>query len=376
MYCNNFDSELSSFSAKADQTTKAETNMRYFLITLLITGIFTIKFGNTEAQAPAFSQYYAASLFLNPALAGEEGDWTFGLNHRSRIDNNVYPYALSQFSMVVPLRMSRYRHNKKFFRNGYIGGLGLTVYNEASGYHSELQTSGFLGTFAYSTQLSASHFLSFSLQMGYILRNLDYQHLQWGSQYDPSAGYNGNLAPSVNLANGQNGFPVINSGVIWQYIPHFNTSGFKAFAGFAVSGLNRPNESLFDNERREIPLLWKWHGGVVYQLNERLGILPNYLIMLQNGETQLNAGTYFSFRLSDKPRQRHTLQIGGWYRLKDAMIAAIGYEINSFGLAVSYDFNASSFQYYNTGEGTVEVSLFYRIVHDKMRVRNISHPLM
>ena len=60
-----------------------------------------------KGQDAAFSQFYAAGLYLNPALVGSEQETTFKSSYRTQWRNITLPYVTSQMSLIKPLRGSR-----------------------------------------------------------------------------------------------------------------------------------------------------------------------------------------------------------------------------------------------------------------------------
>lgn len=332
------------------------------------------------AQDPAFSQFYSASLFLNPALAGAETDLTLTINQRIHLNKQLSPYSLSQFSIIYPVRMNRFKTT--YNRKGHVGGCGFTVYNEMSGANRELASYGGYLTLAYLLQANGNHRISFSIQGGLVQKHIDFNKLRWGSQYDADIGFNPDLLPSISNYNEEIIIPVFNSGLVWYYNPNstapYRISDFEAFTGIAVSNLNKPDQTFFDSQISELPMLFKLHGGCVFYFSKRMQLLPNYLVMFQNNEFQTNIGGYVNYTISASrySRNRHIVQLGTWYRYGDSFILSGAFRFNRVQVAVSYDFNVSSFQYYNKGARAFEISVSYRVYKDYSLQRNISHPLM
>nr|MDQ3393271.1 PorP/SprF family type IX secretion system membrane protein [Bacteroidota bacterium] len=130
------------------------------------------------SQDPKFSQYYAAPLYLNPALNGLEKDVYFGVNFRSQWKSIDLPYTTSQFSFIYPLYKKGvvYRH---------LGGLGLSLFNDLAGGHGGIKTFGFQlsGAYNYSLPYNTNHNISFGAQAGFYQKSINFNDLRWGSQY-------------------------------------------------------------------------------------------------------------------------------------------------------------------------------------------------
>jgi len=345
--------------------------MKYTLAGILV--FFLVGVSLLRAQDPAFSQYYAASLFLNPALAGEEQNTKITLNQRSNINQQLYPYYLQQFSVITPVNLKRLKYVKN--KNPHVGGIGFTAYQELSGPEKSLNHIGTNISMAYYTRISGRQYLSFGLQVGIVQKKIDYSRFQWGSQFDPLVGHNQTILPSVSLLNERTNFPVFNAGLLWIFQPQSignQHSVFDAFAGISTSNLNMPDQGFDDNSLSELPILYKTHGGISWNLNRNVSLLPNFLFLYQNQETQFNFGTYLSYKTMDL---RNRIQIGTWYRLHDSFILALAFKTLNFQIAISYDFNVSTFRTYNHGAGASEISLSYSFNKGKYN-KSVSHPIM
>lgn len=356
-------------------------------IKILIIGfVLFFSISAIKAQDPAFSQYYSSALFLNPALAMAKSLPTVTLNQRSNINRQVFPYFLSQVTATSPIKFERFMGSSKYYRNSYIGGWGGTIYNEMLGPNNEYQVYGASASGAYYVQLSPTQFLSFGIQGGIIQKRIDFSKLTWGSQYDEFFGFDDAITPSVaGMYEEKKLIGVINSGVLWIYNPNNKDSWkkdkFETFQGVAISNMNKPNESFFNDQKSQLPMLFKFHGGVTYHMTSRVSLMPNYLILLQDRQTQYNMGAYLSYYISERDRHRkdtYKVQLGGWYRYNDSAILLCGVQVNNTTFAISYDFNVSTFKYYNRGAGSLEVSFSYSFSNGmtKRQLNRVSHPLM
>jgi len=329
-----------------------------------------------EAQDPHFSQYYANPLYLNPAMTGLDSDVYFGLNYRSQWKSLDMPFEIAQFSMVYPImeRGSQFKHR---------GGLGMSVYHELAGEANNFKTTSYTISGAYNLFLKAdaSQMISVGLQGGFISKQINFNNLSWGSQYDPFIGFNANISPSLDLGNERTTFPVIHAGVVWYFDQGKRRlrSGVSGFLGFAASNLNRPDESLLGEQGTESPLptLYKAHGGINFSMSRQLTISPNILYMTQHNSHQINTGVYLTYQLiGPKARaNRLKVQLGTWYRFDDAFIVSLGLVTRNMGFGFSYDFNNSTLRQFTGGKGAVEASISYRIVKGK-GLKRFSTPLL
>ena len=134
-------------------------------------------------------------------------------------------------------------------------------------------------------------------------------------------------------------------------------------SGISLSHMNNPDESLLAQEKSQLPLLYKYHGGIVFNLMHKATISTNILAAYQDGEWQNNLGSYLSYQLtSDVGGQSKYViaRFGGWYRINDSFIFLTEFETNLFKVGFSYDWNTSSLRYNERGIGTYEIFLAMR----------------
>jgi len=350
--------------------------LKCFLLILLYFGIAS-KVQFAYSQQLMFSQYYSAGAFLNSASIAEKNGFEVGLNNRTNINKNLSPYTLRQVSLVFPIKLPRLT-SRKYYNDGYLGGLGLSLYNENQGVYDELQNIGGMFTLGYLARLSLSSYLSFGAQVGFNFKKLDLGKLSWGSQFDPTSGYDENIVPSLGDLKESVFFGKINAGLIYRYSPMEiggNEAKFSFFQGLAVSNLNKPNESFFSEQISALPYTYKIHGGVKYKITKEIEILPNYLWMFQDQKKMINFGLYLNYAINHNNHKQTGITLGSWYRLGDSFILLCGLFSNNWTIGLSYDFNVSSLSIQNQSPGAFEINISYKVFR-KNRPRNISDPLL
>lgn len=326
------------------------------------------------AQSPVFSQYYSSGLYLNPALAGLEKDIFIGMNYRSQWSNINLPFNTFQFSYIHPL-------SKPGVRVKHLGGLGASLLNDVAGPNQEFVTQSFLLTGAYNFHLTryGNNIISIALQAGAVQQKINYDALQWSSQYDPVQGYDGTQIGERASLNMQVLDPQLNIGAMWYYTSKGRMSlrSFSAFQGISVSNVFTP-KGFIDGTRGAPSVLFKLHGGMTSLRKLKYELSPNYLLQFQNQNFQINIGAYFGYYLQPPNRtnsKSKKILIGGWYRLRDAFIVSTGFSSTSWNLGFSYDTNISSMGR-NLGIGNAyELSLAYKIVVHK-GFKRFSSPLI
>ena len=328
-----------------------------------------------HAQDPGFSQYYAVPMFINPAFAGDKQDMSIGINNRTFTNTQLAHYNLTQITGIVPFD-ANFLYNSTSETN-HSSGVGITVYREATGSHNELNSFAALASVGHCIQIERQHFLSFGMQGGYV-RKTQGDNFNWGSQYSEDFGYDPSIPSSVDgLLQTYSHFPTFgfgleyfyNSGVLEDYFKRFD---FDAYSGIAVYNVNRPNQSFFEDSEARLPLIIKYNAGLKYRVSKRFALFPTVLWEHQNLNNQVNIGMYANVRtiLTEEVNKKAVnIIVGSWYRVGDSFITTLGFTVYDFKFAISYDFNATNFEYNNKGKGATEVSLKYSIEMSGKRER-------
>ncbi len=327
--------------------------------TVIYFGVFHIE---VKAQDAVFSQFFNSTLYLNPALAGLDDDVTVNMSHRSQWRTLNFPYVTNQFSLIIP-----YYKDKHLKPLGHMGGFGLSVYNDTAGENNNFKTTGVNGAFAYNLPLNQAYssFISFGLQLGVINKRIDPDGLEWGEQYNPFIGFDANIASSELQSRENRTFLDINSGVFWYHTPvkAQNTLIDVVNLGLSVSHLNNPDEALIIDERSQLPLLYKLHGSMIFNLSEKASISANFLTALQDQEFQNNIGSYLSYKIGTVQSGTFkyiTARAGAWHRIQDSFIFITEFETQLLKLGFSYDWNTSTLRYNDRGIGTYELFMALR----------------
>ncbi len=327
---------------------------------------------SSNAQDAVFSQFFNTTLYLNPALAGVEDDFIVNTNHRTQWESLQFPYTTSQVSLIMPYYSSK--HNKPF---GHVGGIGLSVYNDVAGENKSFKTTGANATAAYNLPFDHNlvNQITFGLQIGMINKTIDTSKLQWGEQYDQFVGFDSSISSS-EVDNFQNRtFIDINSGLFWWYNPINNEKKLikSINSGISIAHLNNPNESVLSAEKSYLPLLYKYHGSILFNVARNATISANVLIAYQNGTAQQNIGSYLSYKVNNDSEsyfKETIIRFGAWARVNDSFILLTEMETSAFKFAFSYDLNTSSLRYNNRGIGTYEIHIGLKLTqhaHAKSR---------
>lgn len=328
-----------------------------------------------KAQDAQFSQYYAASLYLNPAFSGIYNDPSLHMNHKRQIQSADLVNELTQVSFIFPLKP-----NGKFERS--IGGLGLMAFNEQGGFQGIYQRNSVFLNYAHNLKLGllTSYLISIGVQAGFETRTLNFGNLSWPSQYNAFFGRDDTLPIPVTEFNEQQQNMVLNAGVMYYYNPDRNylLYNYSAFVGISATNLNRPNTSLTIDGEDKPPILLKYNGGIEFKFN-KLFVTPSLLYLYVSQIQQFNAGLNIAFVPgADQYRARGTqLLFGTWYRLRDSFIFMGGIKKNALTVRISYDMNTTLFvpeREINLAQNSMEISIQYSLSKGN-NSRRISNPL-
>jgi type IX secretion system PorP/SprF family membrane protein len=341
---------------------------------LIILLLVIVMHQHVGAQSPVFSQYYSSALYLNPALAGLEKDIFLGMNYRSQWSNINLPFTTFQFSYIHPL-------SKPGVRVKHLGGLGVSFLNDAAGPNQEFVTQNVTLNGAYNFHLTrhGNNIIAVGMQAGVMQQKINYDALQWSSQYNPLQGYDNtqlgeNATLDVQVFN-----PLLSFGAMWYYTSKGRMSfrSFSAYQGITVCNILTP-QGFIEGTNGAPSVLYKLHGGITSLRRLKYEISPNYLVQFQNQNFQVNLGAYIGYYLQPPNRSNSKskkVMFGGWYRLNDAFIVSSGFSSASWNLGFSYDTNVSSLGR-NLGIGNAyELSLAYKIVVHK-GFKRFSSPLI
>lgn len=314
---------------------------RFFILPLLL----TLLYSGVQAQDPLFSQFYAAPLQVNPALAGNARSPRVGLNFRNQwsgISGGAYKTFAASYDQYIDELNS---------------GVGLFVLTDDAG-NGILKTVKVSGTFAYSLQLSRDWFVKFGVEGGYTQTQLDWGKLIFLDQIDPILG----------PITGGGGAPIPTQEQTPDELSRSNLDlgtgmliyNQRFYAGISIKHINQPDNTFLGvNENLNTPSLTRLtvHAGGEFPLGgNNIGgsssfISPNVMYASQGNVQQVNAGMYASFGM---------LFGGAWFRHAfgnaDAVIGLVGVRIDEFKIGYSFDATVSGLQLVNSG-GTHELSM-------------------
>lgn len=296
----------------------------------------------TLAQDPQLSQFYAAPMYLNPALTGNTYQDRIGLNYRIQwpgIAPGFETYAMG------------YDHNNAKAHSGY----GLMVMHDRAGTNN-LSFTHVGGSYSYEARINHAHAVRFGIRLGYTVRQTDLGSYVFADQV-----IRDNAATTIEST-------------MLQRTSYFDASvggmyySEHVWLGASFSHINRPQQTLMVGGDTRLPVRTSIHTGYRLALDEHsmsrtrstFNIAAHY--KAQQDWDQLDIGAYVDHQ---------QLMAGLWYRglpgLKsyrpgypnnDAIVLMAGVQTQKqLRIIYSYDITIS-WQGMKTG-GAHEVSLTY-----------------
>ncbi|MCP4459453.1 MAG: type IX secretion system membrane protein PorP/SprF [Cytophagales bacterium] len=330
-----------------------------------------------NAQDTQFSQYFSASLYLNPGFAGVYNYPTLNFNHKRQVPTGPVVAELTQVSFIFPVKPQGKLEKS-------IGGVGLMAFNERSGFDGVYENNGAFLTYAnnFKFGILTSDVFSLGLQVGYESRSSSYSGLVWGSQYNPFVGgYDFASDPTAGVEFGERQSNlIVNAGIMYYYNPERNylLYSYSAFSGFSATNLNKPNRSFVSQSEDKAAMLLKYNGGLEMKFN-KIFVTPSLLIQYLQKNYQFNAGVLISYSPAASRYQAigPQLLIGTWYRYRDSFILMGGVKVKSLVFRASYDLNTQLFfadKNVEFGKNSFEISVQYALTGDQ-GIRKVSNPL-
>lgn len=340
---------------------------RIFIATALSLALFA---PNSQAQDIHYSQYYASPLNLNPAATGVMPcDMRISAIYRNQWASVIGSNAFNTFSAGVEGKFNVGSHDHY--------GLGLNLIADKAG-ASSFSNVGVAFSGSYLKKLggrrSNDQYLVAGAQLGIGQRTINTNGLQWGTQWDGDQ-FNSSLASQENLGSLRSTFADVNIGLLWFMALDKKGNSTVNF-GLAFSHLTKANISFSTTEVENLYMKTAIHGGGDFRVARRVGIVPNFALLIQGPSIQSNFGTSVKFDFSKKAVSDQAFHVGAYTRLVttdstattskngvsvDAIILVTRLRFGSSNIGLSYDLNISPLRPGTRGNGAFELSYIYTL---------------
>jgi type IX secretion system PorP/SprF family membrane protein len=329
-------------------------------IWLVLAFLCAINIMDVEAQDPHFSQFNAAPLQLNPAMAGVyEGQFRVGVNYRDQWGSVLGPVPFQTSSVSFDFRV--YAFKEDYF------AIGLNLLSDQAGEARYSMTQGNF-TLSYMKKIFGGRgsrydqYLIAGGQFGFGQQGINWNTLQFSRQFDGQT-FDPNLPNGELTADQTAMYGDLGAGLMWYGLFGKQRS---AYGGIAFHHLNSPNISFNGIEQDPLYMKLTVHGGGEVPINRGLTILPSANVQRQGPSFQTVAGA--ALRFSTREWDEFAVRLGAYGRvagrfdnsvLTDAAIIYTALEWHDWMLGLSFDTNVSSLSAISGGRGAFELSLTY-----------------
>lgn len=299
------------------------------------------------AQDLHFSQFFNSPLTTNPANTGfiPDADYRLGVQYRNQWSNIMaVPYKTQ--SIFADAQVMRDK-----LENGWLG-LGAVILNDVAGSGS-LRSTKIYGSLAYHQMLGLSSLLSAGFNLGWANKRIDQSQLKFPDQFDGKF-FDNSLPTSVTLINNNVSYFDMQVGMNYAYFP---TEDIYLNFGYSVHHVNKPTETFFNETGADniIPMRHIAFINGILKVQDNLILNPNIYFTTQAKSMEITGGAMASYNLSEYDDKQ--LLFGAYYRYKDAVIPAAGFQLNGLKFTFSYDVTLSRLKSFNNSRGAFEFSL-------------------
>ncbi len=294
---------------------------------------FILAFSLTKAQDPHFSQFFMASQFINPALAGSGAkDWKVSCNWRQQWGNASTPFNTQCFSGEFKLKGKNEKDGTPS-KDGTLA-IGGTLLMDQSMYGAFKSTYA-VGTFAYHQPIAVDDEFMESIGIGlhtlYGNRTIDYSRLTFGEQFS-SGGFDVTLPSGETALSSLKPFVSVGAGLLYKY--RDKAKSFKL--GASVFNLNKPKQSFLQDPLQVIPYRYVAHMSAEFLPSEETIISINGVYQSQALPSYFAIGGTIGKDISGGDKKT-ILYAGGWFREGDSFYPYVGWLQGKVQVGLSYD---------------------------------------
>jgi type IX secretion system PorP/SprF family membrane protein len=309
-----------------------------------------------SAQDLHFSQYFNSPLTTNPANTGfiPDGNYRIGINYRDQWASIPVPYkTMSAFG-----DFQLFRDKLEY---GWVG-VGGVILRDVAG-TGNLTSTKVYGSVAYHQLLGQSSLLSLGFNVGSASKRVDVTKLTFGDQWNGKF-FDAQVPTAEPFDQTKVGYFDMQVGMNYAYFP---TENIYINAGLSVQHINKPRETFYadDNQiaRRYIGFL-----NASLKVSDKVILNPSAYYSRQVNTHEVVFGGNAAYNLSgDGDKQ---LYGGIYYRMKDAAVFLVGYQLSNVKLMFSYDVTTSSLAQANNRRGAYEIGIVYTGIYPNRSFSN------
>jgi type IX secretion system PorP/SprF family membrane protein len=298
------------------------------------------------AQDIHFSQFFFAPQLLNPAETGRfDATYRANANYKSQWREVSQPYSTFAISgdghfQFLPEKAA----------------LGIALMNDRAG-DSRFNTFSILagGAYAYHFDENETHEISGGLQMGVTQITIDYSALNFDNQFNGVV-FDPNLPTGERFARNTRWYFNLNLGAVYTYRPEVRK---EISAGWAMHNITRPDQSFFNDVGVQLPMRNSIYATASWRISESFDVMPAFRWMQQATFSEVILGSAVRYILMNERSLYRTVFAGYFGRFGDSGIAMVGFEVDDWRFAASYDINVSDLAAASRNRGGLEFSLQY-----------------
>ncbi|MDF2450036.1 MAG: hypothetical protein K0R26_2540 [Bacteroidota bacterium] len=323
-----------------------------------------------------FSQIHDAPLWLNPANAGfMNGYFRATANYRNQW--MAMGNAFQTMAISVDASTLKTKKNKAYL------GLGLFVFNDRAGVaklgttQAQIHINGILKTGKNSK-------LGGGLYMGFNQNSASYASLTYGSQYngkeiDNTLG-SGEAVTYTSFLSSD-----VGAGLNYEFssatVDMLRDDIFSLKIGGAVHHINKPVQKFASGSSYQLPM--RFVGNIQARMDikgTKISFLPSVIYLKQATATELTLGTHLRYRFKNPTKltgvkSETGINIGIYYRLKDAIIPQLSLDMGKYAIGLAYDLNVSKYKAASNMNGGFEVFIKFMSLDDALFKRKREHGL-
>jgi type IX secretion system PorP/SprF family membrane protein len=301
------------------------------------------------AQDPHFSQFFSSPLTLNPAFTGK----FFGTYRVSGNYRNQWPTINNAFTSATASVDFQVMQDK--MATGDAWGVGFMAFNDNSSNGAVQFNYGSFST-AYHKSLDEDgmHQIGLGVQATYANMLINTNSLNFEDQLT-TAGFTRLTSEIFNSSTLKSSYVDLNAGLLYNGSTN-DRNNF--YLGVSMYHINQPKQS-FTGAEYVLKPRTNIHAGGYFPLGINTTMHLSGSQSFQANVSQTIFGGAIEFNATPNLPNPTSLYVGGWLRLRDAIIPYIGIEFNNLRIGASYDYNASSLRTASMNRGGIELSLIY-----------------
>jgi type IX secretion system PorP/SprF family membrane protein len=319
--------------------------MRQLYRKLFLLGCSLPFFASSYSQDLHFSQFSAAPLYRNPALAGLfNGDVRVQTAYRSQWNNIANAYKTTSVNAEYKMPVAG---------DDYLT-VGMQVLHDKSGTIA-LSTTQLLPAINYHKSISAERnmYLSIGFMGGYVQRSIDRSKMTTTSSRE--AGVDGDAASLQSQYSYLDG----STGITFSSELNGNPEN-NLVLGVAYHHFTKPKSSFFNNTKIVVQPKTVFSADLKFALGEQCIANFHNDFVSQGTNRVLLSGALLGYKIGAYSDESNAmLRVGSFYRWGDALVPMVQLDYRSFSFGVSYDVNLSKLTAASYGRGGYELSVTY-----------------